>query len=325
MDNRNSRAGYPGMDADELARLQRLTGGSLSPGDTMAPPPASMGGQAANSAPAPDSSPMGINPSAILGEFAPGQTGNAPGTNMMAGNAGMGQPMEPTSGMLPMAQMFPMNGMLRMPADMPAVSAAPPAANSGLANQPAVRRATPAPVSAASAAAPGGAANASAGVSASDDDMQNFMAQGYLMGPNCFGRDARIYAEKLMEYINDEYRDYITYLALARKAPSARARTILRSIARDEMRHARRWAAAYFLITGKTYFPQRGSMEAPPIASYSQALRERYLAESQDAVKYRQFARETTDRCLRRIAMETSDDERQHAQHILELIQDRYR
>jgi rubrerythrin len=153
-------------------------------------------------------------------------------------------------------------------------------------------------------------------------EMQQFMEQGYLMGPNCFGSDSQRYANLLMEYINDEYRDYMYYTTLSRRAPTASGRRVFRNISGDEMKHARRWASAYFLITGKRYFPTRTTVEPVNVPSnYSQALRERYMAESRDAVKYRQFAASTTDRCLKRMATDTSDDERQHAQDILTLIQ----
>lgn len=153
-------------------------------------------------------------------------------------------------------------------------------------------------------------------------EMQQFLEQGYLMGPNCFGRDSQAYGNQLLEYINDEYHDYLYYTALTRRAPTAGGRRLFRNIANDEMKHARRWAAAYFLITGKRYFPTRA--DVPPVtvpANFNTALRDRYMAESRDAIKYRQFASQTSDLCLKRMAIDTSDDERQHAQDILRLIQ----
>jgi rubrerythrin len=153
-------------------------------------------------------------------------------------------------------------------------------------------------------------------------EMQQFMEQGYLMGPNCFGSDSQRYESQLKEYINDEFRDNMYYMILSRRAPTNNARRIFRTIAADEMKHARRWAAAYFLITGKRYFPTRATVEPVTVPSnYNMALRDRYMAESRDAVKYRQFAASTSDRCLKRMATDTSDDERQHAQDILALIQ----
>jgi len=157
---------------------------------------------------------------------------------------------------------------------------------------------------------------------AMNEDMKNFLAEGYLMGPDCFGTASQIYAQQLMEYINDEYRDYLYYTILSKRSISANARRIFRNIAADELKHSRRFASAYFLITGKRYLPTRSTVNPIIVpASYNQALRDRYIAESKDAVKYRQFASSTTDRCLKRMAMDTSNDERSHAHEILALIQ----
>jgi rubrerythrin len=157
---------------------------------------------------------------------------------------------------------------------------------------------------------------------ATSPEMQQFMEQNYLMGPNCFGSDSQKYSTQIMQYINDEYHDYLYYTILSRRAPTANGRRIFRNIAAAEMKHARLWASAYFLIIGKRYFPTRsmvGPVKVP--TNYSQALRERYMSESADALKYRQFAAGTTDHCLKRMATDISDDERQHAQDILGLIQ----
>jgi rubrerythrin len=155
-----------------------------------------------------------------------------------------------------------------------------------------------------------------------DEETRQFMSEGYIMGSDCFGNSSNQYADRLMEFINDEYSDHLYYLMLARRSPTAYARRLFNGIAADELRHSKRYAAAYFLITGKRYFPTRNSIEpvvVPP--SYIQALRQRYLAESRDAVKYRMFAQQTRDRCLTRIALATSEDEKRHAQNIMELIQ----
>jgi rubrerythrin len=125
-----------------------------------------------------------------------------------------------------------------------------------------------------------------------------------------------------MEFINDEFSDHLYYMILSRKSPTPNSKMLFKNIAADELRHAKRYAAAYFLITGKRYFPTSDSIEpvvVPP--SYIQALRQRYLAESRDAVKYRMFAQQANDRCLKKIALATSEDEKQHARSIMELIQ----
>jgi rubrerythrin len=158
--------------------------------------------------------------------------------------------------------------------------------------------------------------------SSMDDDMRQFMAEGYIMGRSCFGSGSKQYADSLMEFINDEYSDHIYYQILSRRSPTANSRRIFKQMSDDELRHSKRFSAVYFLITGKRYFPTRSTLEpviVPPV--YIDALRQRYIAESRDAVKYRMFAQQVNDRCLQRIAMSTSDDEKRHAQEIMELIQ----
>lgn len=155
-----------------------------------------------------------------------------------------------------------------------------------------------------------------------DEETRQFMADGYIMGSDCFGNGSKQYADRLMEFINDEFSDHLYYTILSGRSKTAYARRLFKEIAADELRHSKRYAAAYFLITGKRYFPNRNSIEPVVVPqSYIQALRERYLAESRDAVKYRMFAQQIRDRCLKKIALATSEDEKRHAQNIMELIQ----
>ena len=156
-----------------------------------------------------------------------------------------------------------------------------------------------------------------------DEETRNFLAEGNIMGKDCFGSNSKQYADRLMEFINDEFRDSMYYNILARRSQNSGTRRMFKRIAADELRHSRRFAAAYFLITGKQYYPTRNTVEPVNVPqSFIQALRERYLAESRDVVKYRMFAQQSVDRCLRQMALMTSDDERRHAESIMELIQD---
>lgn len=138
---------------------------------------------------------------------------------------------------------------------------------------------------------------------------------------DCYGKSSEIYLNQLTEFINDEYGDYLFYTAMANKAPTQNARRIFRSMARTELSHSKNFGAAYFLISGKRYTPARAQAGSVQIPAYDQALRQRFMAETRDAAKYMAFANSTNDRCLKKLAMDTSADERQHAQHILELIQ----
>ena len=155
-----------------------------------------------------------------------------------------------------------------------------------------------------------------------DDELMKFMSEGYLMGEECFGESSIQFADRLMEFVSDEYIDCICYLKLARMAKTPRSRKLFKSIAVNEMQHSKQFAAAYFLITGKRYFPTKktiGPAEVPSL--YIQALRQSYLKESRDAVKYHLFARQCNDNCLKRMTEAASLDEKRHAQNILELIQ----
>ena len=300
---------FTGLNSDELAELQKLMHGYH---------PADFAPETARAPSSPPNRPgvtgMANMPSAASPASMPGMMNmpNAANPADRPGIMNMPDTVNPTErpGMMNMpGTLNPANmpGMMNMP------NMANPANMPGMANVPA--NAAPITPMRAGSDAPS---------DRTDDDMQHFMEQGYLIGPNCFSRESQSYAGRLMEYINDEYKDHLTYTALVRRAPTAAARTIFRNLAADELRHARQFASAYFLITGKRYFPDRRTVATPSMPPYSQALRDRYIAESRDAVKYRQFAREATDRCLRRMAIETSNDERNHAQQILTLIQQQY-
>jgi rubrerythrin len=155
-----------------------------------------------------------------------------------------------------------------------------------------------------------------------DAEMREFLAEGYIMSPTCFGSSSTQYADQLMEFINNEYSDQLYYQTLTRRATTSTARKVFKSIAASQLDNAKRFAAAYFLITGKRYFPTRTTIEPVVVpTSYLQALRQGYMSESQDAVKYRIFSQQVADRCLKRIAEDISNTEKKNSQDILGLIQ----
>lgn len=155
-----------------------------------------------------------------------------------------------------------------------------------------------------------------------DPDTQAFMAQGYMMNPRCFGQNSARYGPQLIDFINDEYRDYKTYASMAAHAPSAEARRTLRRTSGEELRHGKMFSTAYFIITGKKYTPGADVRGERNDASFSQQLRERYIAEINGAMEYRRFAQQVTDPCLQRMAAQAADDERRHAGEIMELLRD---
>jgi rubrerythrin len=138
----------------------------------------------------------------------------------------------------------------------------------------------------------------------------------------CYGRESEKYAPQIKQFINGEYRDSLYYNILSRKSPTAKAKRIFSNISRDELHHSKKWRTAYFLITGERYIPSRANIEPIVVPSlYSKALRERYIDESADIIKYRNFAASVdNDICLKKLATDISDDEFQHANLILDIM-----
>jgi rubrerythrin len=139
---------------------------------------------------------------------------------------------------------------------------------------------------------------------------------------NCYGKQSEKYAPQIKQFINSEYRDYLYYNILSQKSPKASAKRILSNISADEFRHSKKWGTAYFLITGERYIPSRANIEPVVVpTSYAQALRQRYLDETSDVLKYKNFAASVyNDQCLKKLATDISDDELQHANLILDIM-----
>lgn len=142
------------------------------------------------------------------------------------------------------------------------------------------------------------------------------------INPECFGSSSQQYADCLLEFIYDEYVGCQSYCALANRVPSSYARRVFRCLAESERRHSNRFVTAYFLITGKRFCPARNDFDATVSTSqsYCETLRQLYFEESCDAAKYRTFAGKVTDPCLKKLALELAEDEKRHAQQIMDLI-----
>ena len=137
--------------------------------------------------------------------------------------------------------------------------------------------------------------------------------------PCCMGTVALESLEVLQDFIREELADRRTYLFLARRAPTAEARQVFRTIASDEGRHARRLLAAVYLITGERYCP---AICYPPLRcdGYCAALRERYHEEVCGGFNYRRASQETLDPCLQQLLLAFSQDEYRHANAMLCLL-----
>ena len=137
--------------------------------------------------------------------------------------------------------------------------------------------------------------------------------------PCCMGTAALESLEVLQGFIREELADRRTYLFLARRAPTAEARQVFLAIASDEGRHARRFLAAVYLITGERYCP---AICYPPLRcdGYCAALRELYHYEVCGGFNYRRASQETLDPCLQQLLLAFSQDEYRHANAMLCLL-----
>ena len=126
----------------------------------------------------------------------------------------------------------------------------------------------------------------------------------------CLGPASAVHGAELQEFILEELRDHRTYQALAQRAPG-RSRQTLAGIAADEMRHAKRLSAAYFLISGVRYWPLERAV-CRSEGGWLNSLRCRFLEEQKGEAVYRAAAGRTGDPCLRELYLELAEDENSH-------------
>lgn len=126
----------------------------------------------------------------------------------------------------------------------------------------------------------------------------------------CLGPASEIYAPILQEFIAGELCDWRTYQAMARRLSGSTAKQLM-GIAADERRHAKRLAAAYFLISGVDFWPDR--LPGALSGTFRGTLRLRFQAEQKGERAYRAAADQTGDPCLRELFQELAGDEAAHA------------
>jgi len=137
----------------------------------------------------------------------------------------------------------------------------------------------------------------------------------------CFGPETAKVGDVLKEYIKDEIEDAQYYRILAFRAKSRREREIFAAASKDETRHAKKLSTAYFIATGKRYWPKSDlpDLRVPPLRL---ALRERFAEERAAAAKYEAAAKKTADRCLKEMLEDISLDERRHASEMIKMLED---
>ena len=119
---------------------------------------------------------------------------------------------------------------------------------------------------------------------------------------------------RLLELVSAEHSSALTYRALAGMACGC-ARTQLLQLAEQERCHSRKLAALYFLRTGRKACPEPG--RKPCVACLTEALRERWHAEQEDAKLYRTLSGGPDAELFRCLA----EQEAQHACRLLGVLE----
>ena len=142
---------------------------------------------------------------------------------------------------------------------------------------------------------------------------------GAIVNPCCMGSAAADMLEVITGFIEESLSDRQYLLATARQGP-AWARQTLRDMAADELSHARRLQAVYYLITGDCYRPVI-SHQRICVNNWCADLRERYHLEACNGFNYQRAAEGTTDPCLSKLLSDLSAAEFRHADILLRLLE----
>ncbi len=134
----------------------------------------------------------------------------------------------------------------------------------------------------------------------------------------CLGESSQGDGQRLEELMTLACAGAAAGRVMARRASGTCART-LAALARDHRSAFKRLSAAYFLITGRRYAPQREAVKLP--ASLPLALRQQFLWEQQWEQKNRQGAQATADPCLKELYLELAQEGAFHAGAIRSLLE----
>ena len=123
----------------------------------------------------------------------------------------------------------------------------------------------------------------------------------------------------IQEYIVDELQDSKYYAMLSQKAPTQRSKDLLMEFSKDEHMHAQNLMKAYYMLTGKYFYPP--VIKDPVVPDdYMQALFARILAETADYKKYGEKYLVACNKWLKELFFMTRTVEGQHAMRIPLLI-----
>lgn len=126
------------------------------------------------------------------------------------------------------------------------------------------------------------------------------------------GEDSEEEGDALRRYIVRELQGWKSFLALA---GSGAGSTPLKSCGAEELRHAKRLSAAYFLISGVRYLPVEQAA-GNRWSSREQGLRAMFQASQRAELDYRRAAEKTADPALSSLYLELSREEAIHLSRI---------
>ncbi len=120
----------------------------------------------------------------------------------------------------------------------------------------------------------------------------------------------------LCRFIKGEAADAKYYNAMAIRC--RQNRTVFHRLSADEANHEKQLRAAYFILTGDCCGLNKDNFR---ITSLSDALRMRYIKETEGSFAYIEAARSAESENLRRLYTRIAADEKHHADVIEELIE----
>ncbi len=134
----------------------------------------------------------------------------------------------------------------------------------------------------------------------------------------CLGAASAVHGELLQDFIADELTDSATYRNMSRRV-SGQTAGVLGRIAEDERRHAKRLSAAYFLISGVRFWPDK--LPAVPMSTFMGGVRQRFIAEQKGELAYRTAAAHTGDPYLRELFLALAGEEASHAWLLRDMLE----
>ncbi|MCI8539203.1 MAG: ferritin-like domain-containing protein [Oscillospiraceae bacterium] len=126
------------------------------------------------------------------------------------------------------------------------------------------------------------------------------------------GEESEGEGDALRRYIVRELQGWKSFQALA---GSGAGSTPLKSCGAEELRHAKRLSAVYFLISGVRYLPVERAAGSR-WSSREQGLRAMFQASQRAELEYRRAAEETRDPALSSLYLELSREEAVHLARI---------